>query len=145
MLYCTDVREVVNKLHIRPPPDHHQQLLTFRLPGSPPVSPRSSLGPVPAESLRSTSTLRDSPQHLEDFEDKDGSETSLSRSVSSTSFMSAISEQEDFGTAEHEDFGLVNLHIQVGRATGPCFIKPFKRIRKYFFSKAKIYFSKISV
>ena len=27
--------------------------------------------------------------------------------------MSAISEQEDLEVIEHEDFGLVNLHIQV--------------------------------
>ena len=45
---------------------------------------------------------------------QEGSEATLSRSVSSTSFMSAISEQEDLGVIEHEDFGLVNLHIQVG-------------------------------
>ena len=44
---------------------------------------------------------------------QEGSEATISRSVSSTSFMSAISEQEDLEVIEHEDFGLVNLHIQV--------------------------------
>ena len=63
------------------------------------------------ESIRSTSTLRNSAQNLEDLED--GSEATLSRSVSSTSFMSAISEQDVHLLHEQdEDFGLVNLNIQ---------------------------------
>ncbi len=80
-----------------------------------PVSPRSSLGPnsmqTEAESVRSTSTLRDSTQNFEDLDD--GSEATLSRSVSSTSFMSAISEQDvNLLQEQDEDFGLVNLSIQ---------------------------------
>ena len=64
-----------------------------------------------AESVKSTSTLRDSTQNLEDL--NDGSEATLSRSVSSTSFMSAISEQDvNLLQEQDEDFGLVNLSIQ---------------------------------
>ena len=76
---------------------------------SSPKSPRSSLAPESSRDTMSnrteTPTLAYQSQDTDDFSAEPKS--SLSRSVSSTSFMSATSEQEDFG--------LVNLHMQVNK------------------------------
>lgn len=78
---------------------------------SSPKSPRSSIGQESARDKDTISNRTETPtlayQSPDNGDFSTEPKSSLSRSVSSTSFMSATSEQEDFG--------LVNLHMQVNK------------------------------